>query len=74
MITGEIVQSYNGHHDVVRDVSWNPNYPQLVTSSVLISFMNEIFVLLIIKKNSGMEQYGCGMFNIFINSLVKLFI
>lgn len=32
-LTGDIVRTLSGHEDIVRDVSWHPNLPCLVTAS-----------------------------------------
>lgn len=35
-LTGEMVQNVKGHSDLVRDVSWHPQRPEIVTASVSI--------------------------------------
>lgn len=32
-LTGKIVQSIEGHKDIVRDVAWHPHRPEVLTSS-----------------------------------------
>lgn len=31
--TGKMIKECKGHHALVRDVSWNPNFPRIVSSS-----------------------------------------
>lgn len=37
-LSGEVIRELGGHRSCVRDVSWHPFYPEIVSSSVSYNF------------------------------------